>query len=96
MGWIMGIPKQTNIIALIRRYVPGKSFIVISPEKDKNNAYISIAKTTGVTKATIIDLNTVEKLLQLTLYFVLVYSLEILILSRYLKTTFDNKSDSHF
>ena len=62
MGWIMGIPKQTNIIALIRRYVPGKSFIVISPEKDKNNAYISIAKTTGVTKATIIDLNTVEKI----------------------------------
>ncbi|TSD03479.1 MAG: hypothetical protein Athens071416_160 [Parcubacteria group bacterium Athens0714_16] len=62
MGWIMGRPKQTNVIALIRRYVPGKSFIVISPEKDKNNMYVSTAKIMGTTKATIVDLNTEEKI----------------------------------
>ena len=60
-GWTMGRPKQTNIIALIRRYIPRKSFIIISLEKDKNDTYTSVAKTMGATKVITLDLNNIEK-----------------------------------
>ncbi|PCI30376.1 hypothetical protein COB55_00205 [Candidatus Wolfebacteria bacterium] len=61
LNWSMNRPKQTDILALIRRYVPGKSFIAISSEKSNDTAYISAAKIMGATKTGIITLNTLEK-----------------------------------
>ncbi|MCK5021963.1 MAG: hypothetical protein KAR54_01810 [Candidatus Pacebacteria bacterium] len=59
MNWSMIRRKKTDILALIRRYVPGKSFSTVSLNKD--DLYISTAKSMGATKTTIIDLNILKK-----------------------------------
>lgn len=60
MGWIMAKPKQPDLIALIRRYVPGKSFAAIYAEKNDTDKNMLLAKEAGAVKAVTVDLNTAK------------------------------------
>lgn len=60
MGWIMTKPKQPDLVALIRRYVPGKSFAAIYAEKNDTDKKILLAKEVGAIKAVAVDLNVVK------------------------------------
>ncbi len=48
MNWSMIRPKQPDLKALIQRYVPGKSFAIISTERTAKNPYVAAAQETGV------------------------------------------------
>lgn len=60
MGWIMARPKQSDLIALIRRYVPGKSFTVVHGEEINTDKNILLAKEAGAVKAVAVDLNVIK------------------------------------
>jgi hypothetical protein len=61
MGWAMAQPKRPDLVAFIRRYVPGKSFATIYSERNDNNKNILLAKEAGATETVIINLDTIKK-----------------------------------
>lgn len=50
MGWAVSSPKQPDLIALIRRYVPGKSFAVVHSRGNNTDKHISLAREAGATE----------------------------------------------
>lgn len=57
MGWIMGRPQKPDLIALIRRHAPGKSFTEVVFRKNGGDENVVCAKNSGATKVTSVDIN---------------------------------------
>lgn len=66
MGWIMARPKRPDLKALIQRYVPGKSLVIISTEKTTKNSYAAAAQEMG---ATATNTTTIEKAMPADIVF---------------------------
>lgn len=61
MGWAMARPKQPDLIGLIRRYVPGKSFSMVYSKKNDTAKNVLIAKEAGAIGAVAVNLNASKK-----------------------------------
>lgn len=66
MNWSMIRPKRPDLKALIQRYVPGKSLVIISTEKTTKNSYAAAAQEMG---ATATNTTTIEKAMPADIVF---------------------------
>ncbi|TSC54566.1 MAG: hypothetical protein LiPW30_32 [Parcubacteria group bacterium LiPW_30] len=57
MGWIMGRPQKPDLVALIRRHVPEKSFSEVSHQKNGGGQNLLIAKEAGATKTMMVKID---------------------------------------
>lgn len=61
MGWPAYQPERPNLTALIKRYVPNKSFTHVYPAENNSSENLLIAEKTGSTKVTAINVATLQK-----------------------------------
>lgn len=61
MGWPVYQPEKPNLTALIKRYVPGKSFAHVYHTENDSEANLLIAEKAGATKVTALSVTALEK-----------------------------------
>lgn len=61
MGWPVYQPEKPNLVALIKRYVPNKSFTHVYSSENNGSENLLIAEKTGSIKATATSVATLQK-----------------------------------